>query len=144
MVAFYLDEDTPEALAIPLTSLGHTVATTTSAQRKGTKDYDQLWFAALRGLIFVTLNRADYTLLHGAWLHWGVARTHAGIIVLHHMAPSDLVPIAQDIDELVRNLEEFFALQILAGAAGPTVNPGTSVTNHLFRRWQNGRWDCTG
>ncbi len=67
MAAFYLDEDTPEALAQLLAHAGHTATTTTHATRKGTQDYEQLWFAATRGWIFLTLNRKDYTLLHGAW-----------------------------------------------------------------------------
>ncbi|MDQ6908747.1 MAG: DUF5615 family PIN-like protein [Chloroflexota bacterium] len=52
MAAFYLDEDTPESLAQTLLDYGHTVATTTSANRKGAKDYEQLWFAAAQGAIF--------------------------------------------------------------------------------------------
>jgi 3-mercaptopyruvate sulfurtransferase SseA len=82
MVAFYLDEDTPEALAQTLVGYGHTAMTTTQADRKGAKDYEQLWFAAMRGWVLLTLNRKDYMLLHGAWKHWGVDRQHAGTIIL--------------------------------------------------------------
>lgn len=52
MAAFYLDEDTPEALVQTLIGYGHSATTTTSANRKGAKDYEQLWFAAAQGAIF--------------------------------------------------------------------------------------------
>ncbi len=66
MVSFYLDEDTPEFLAELLTQHGHFATTTTREGRKGTRDYEQLWFAAECAWVFVTLNRKDYELLHGA------------------------------------------------------------------------------
>ncbi len=141
MAAFYLDEDTPEVLAVPLERLGHIVTTTTQANRKGTKDYEQLWFAATPGLIFLTLNRADYTLLHGAWQHWNVARSHAGIIVLHHLTKEDLMPIAEETSNLVRHPREFLAMQALIDR--PTF-VADAVTDHLFRRWRSGKWDCLG
>jgi hypothetical protein len=79
MAAFYLDEDVPEALGALLVALGHTATTARAANRKGLPDYAQLWHAALHGWVFITLNRKDYVLLHGAWLLWGVAQQHPGI-----------------------------------------------------------------
>jgi predicted nuclease of predicted toxin-antitoxin system len=144
MAAFYLDEGTPEALAHILAESGHNVTTTTQAGRKGTKDYEQLWLAANQGWIILTLDREDDTLLHGAWQHWGVARPHAGILILHQMTKDELAKIARDIDSLVKNTEEFFAWQALAGGPSPTAHPGSTVTNHIYRRWKSGRWDCLG
>jgi len=66
MAAFYLDEDVPEALATLLVALGHTATTTRGVNRKGLPDYAQLWHAMLRDWVFITLNRKDYLLLHGA------------------------------------------------------------------------------
>lgn len=139
MVAFYLDEDTPEVLARLLALDGHSATTTTQTNRKGTKDYEQLWFAALQGWVFLTLNRKDYMLLHGAWQQWDVARSHAGIIVLHHLTEAELTPIAAEISDLVQRPREFFAMQTLAGVTqSPAVN---TITNGLFRRRRSGEWD---
>jgi hypothetical protein len=135
MAVFYLDEDTPEALATPLIRLGHVVVTTTSVGRKGTKDYEQLWFAAQHQWIFVTLNRADYTLLHGARQHRGVAHPHAGVVVLHHMRVGDLERIGRDIDALSRHPGEFFVRRVLTGESPPLITPQISPANHLFQRW---------
>lgn len=140
MAAFYLDEDTPESLAQTLLDYDHTVATTTSANRKGSKDYEQLWFAAAQGAILLTLNRKDYTLLHGAWKHWGVDRPHAGIIILHAMDAIELRPIAEDIDTFVRNPLTYFPMQTIAGETSWNAD---TVINHLFRRRKNGTWDAT-
>lgn len=139
MAAFYLDEDTPEPLAQTLIGYGHSATTTTSANRKGAKDYEQLWFAAAQGAILLTLNRKDYTLLHGAWKHWGVDRPHAGIIILHAMDATELRSIAEDINTIVQNPREYFALQALAGETTWDVD---TVTNHLFRRRKSGTWDA--
>lgn len=101
MAAFYLDEDVPEALAPLLAGVGHRATTTRIEGHKGVPDYVQLWHAALHGWIFVTLNRKDYLLLHGAWQHWGVPRQHAGILVLPHVPRADLPALAAAIDALV-------------------------------------------
>lgn len=141
MAAFYLDEDTPEALAQTLVRYGHTAMTTTQAGHKRAKDYEQLLFAAMQGAIFLTLNRAAYVLLHGAWHHWGVPHSHAGIIVLHHLTRDNLTPIAEEITELVKHPREFLAMQALMNGS---VRGVEEITNHLFRRWRDGRWDCLG
>jgi predicted nuclease of predicted toxin-antitoxin system len=141
MTAFYLDEDTPESLAQTLAGYGHIVTTTRQADRKGAKDYEQLWFAATQDSVLLTLNRKDFTLLHGAWQHWGVDRPHAGIIILHTMDATDLLPIAEDINTLVGNPQGYFAVQVLADETSWNVD---TVTNHLFRRRKNGMWDVLG
>ena len=101
MAAFYLDEDVPEALASLLNGVGHHATTTRTEGHKGVPDHAQLWHAALHSWIFVTLNRRDFLLLHGAWLHWGVPRRHAGILVLPHVPRASLPTAAAAIDALV-------------------------------------------
>jgi len=140
MAAFYLDEDTPEPLAQTLIGYDHSATTTTSANRKGAKDYEQLWFAAAQGAILLTLNRKDYTLLHGAWKHWGVDCPHAGIIILHAMDATELGAIAEDIDTFVQNPLECLAMQALEGETSQSVD---TVANHLFRRRKDGIWDVS-
>ena len=103
MAAFYLDEDVPEALGLLLVGAGHQAITTRAANRKGLPDYAQLWHAALQGWIFVTLNRKDYQLLHGAWQQWGVPQHHAGILVLPHVPRANLPTVVEAIDRLVAN-----------------------------------------
>jgi hypothetical protein len=85
MAALYLDEHVPEALSALLVGLGHVASTTRSVGRKGIPDYAQLWYVAHSKLIFVSLNRNDYLLLHGAWLHWGVTPAHPGILIAPHV-----------------------------------------------------------
>jgi hypothetical protein len=142
--AFYLDEDVTEALATPLRGRGHQVTTTTAAGRKGTRDHEQLWFAAQRGWILITVNRRDFESLHGAWLLWSVPRSHAGIIVLYHPSEEELEAIAQEIDDLATDPAAFLLARSRVGRSGPTVDPGGTMANHLFRRWRDGRWDCVG
>lgn len=64
-------------------------------------DYAQIWHAALYHWIFVTLNRKDYLLLHGAWRHWAVARQHGGILILPHVPRSALPVLAGSIETLI-------------------------------------------
>lgn len=142
--AFYLDEDVTEALAIPLRGHGHQVTTTTAAGRKGTHDHEQFWFAAQRGWILITANRRDFESLHGAWLLWGVPRSHAGIILLHPPAEDELGKIALEIDGLATDPAALLLARARSARAGPTVDPGGTVENRLFRRWRDGRWDCVG
>ncbi|MGH2409140.1 MAG: DUF5615 family PIN-like protein [Chloroflexota bacterium] len=103
MAVFYLDEDVPEAIALLLVGFGHRAITTRAEGRKGIPDYAQLWHAALHDWIFVTLNRKDYLLLHGAWQHWGVPRRHGGILILAHVPRINLPTLAAEIDTLVLN-----------------------------------------
>ena len=144
MASLYLDEDVTEALAMPLPDHGHQVTTTTAAGRKGTRDHEQLWFAAQREWILVTVNRRDFESLHGAWLLWVVPRQHAGIIILYQPSEGDLGEIAREIDGLATDPDAFFAAQMRAARSGPTVNPRGTMADRLFRRWRDGRWDCVG
>jgi hypothetical protein len=107
-------------------------------------DYEQLWFAAKQGWIILTLDRQDYTLLHGTWQHLGVARPHAGILILNQMTKDEVATVVGDIDSLVKYPEKFFAMQNYISEWSPTAHQGNTVTNHLYRRWKSGRWDCLG
>ena len=82
VVICYLDEDVKAAIAEQLTVRGVATHTTQGEGRKGTRDHEQLWFAAQREWTFVTNNRRDFRELHGAWRLWQVPRNHAGILVL--------------------------------------------------------------
>lgn len=144
MTAFYLDEDVTESLAIPLRGRGYQVMTTTAAGRKGTRDHEQLWFAAHNAWILITVNCRDFESLHGAWLLWGVLQQHMGIILLHQLSEGELERIAGEIDDLVAAPDAFIVAQAIAAKSGPSVDPGGTTVNRLFRRWRGGRWGCIG
>jgi len=143
VAVLYLDEDVTERLVIPLHAHGHQVVTTTDAGRKGTRDHEQLWFAARLGWTVLTVNRRDFESLHGAWLLWEVAQLHAGIILLHAMAEADIPRIAAEIDALLTDAGAFFAAHV-QGDKLPTVTPVAPTVNRLYRRWSHGQWDCIG
>lgn len=109
MAAFYLDEDDPEDLARLLVVRGHFATTTRMEGRKGVPDERQLWYAAERRWILVTMNRRDYRLLHGAWLlwthEWNVRSSHGGILILDHLLPADVPRAAEATHDLTRDVE---------------------------------------
>ncbi len=109
MAALYLDEDAPEDLAHLLAVRGHFMATTRSEGRKGAPDERQLWYAAERRWIIVTMNRRYYRLLHGAWHlwthEWKIQSQHAGILILDHLLPADVPRAADAIHALVHDGE---------------------------------------
>lgn len=108
MPSFYLDEDIPVMLANPLRAQGHTTTTTRDAVRLGNADPTQLLFAADSVMTFVTHNRTDFARLHEAWLTWaygwGVARSHAGIIVLGRVRGKSPEEYAVHIGDLLREI----------------------------------------
>lgn len=63
---FYLDEDVTEKLVGPLVAIGYDAVSTKDVGRKGSKDFDQLLFAAVERRLLITFNAADFRLLHGA------------------------------------------------------------------------------
>lgn len=105
MAAFYLDEDIVQRLARLLVDRGHTAATTDDERRKGASDARQLLYAADRNWVLLTNNGEHYRLLHDAWLtwghEWGVARQHAGILILSHVVAADLPLLAEAIRQIV-------------------------------------------
>lgn len=79
MIALYLDEDVPEAVAFALRLRGYDVLTVKEAGRKGLTDPEQLAYAHASGRILLTHNTADFCQLHKASLSNG--GEHSGIIV---------------------------------------------------------------
>jgi hypothetical protein len=89
VLAFYLDEQVPELLAVILRSLGYDVVSANQLGNKGLHDGRQLLIAARAGRVMVTYNVKDFTLLHRSWLDWSVAwrvedaARHAGVLLIH-------------------------------------------------------------
>ena len=126
MAAFYLDEDAPETLAAFLVAAGHAAATTRAEGCKGAADYDQLWHAALRGWILVTLNRSEDTMDHvrnvvdgealGCQPFVAIGRERVEPLSpfqdlhLPHGNPEERAPVAlgKDLDEVIETGQVFF------------------------------------
>jgi len=110
MAAFYLDEDIPVMLADLLRVQGHTATTTRDEGRLGNPDPAQLLLAADSVTTFVTHNRTDFARLHEAWLTWehgwGVARSHAGIIVLGRVRQKPPEEYATHISDLLGEIRQ--------------------------------------
>lgn len=106
MAIFYMDENVSSLLDDALRSYGHAVFATYDEGRAGATDGSQLLYAADRGWIVLTHNRADFILLHDAWHLWAhtwhVAPKHAGIIVLEPVRHPQYTEIAALIDALYR------------------------------------------
>jgi predicted nuclease of predicted toxin-antitoxin system len=89
MARFYLDENVAEILAVLLIAVGHDAVSTRSLGRKGTRDPDQLLFAATEERIFVTYDSDHFVMLHAAWVGWSAAwatprdvARHVGTVVV--------------------------------------------------------------
>ena len=91
MADFYLDADVGTGIASLLRSRGHTVVTARDMGLESATDDEHLLTAAQLVRTFVTHNRKDFLLLHGAWRRWSRAwlpqehalPQHAGILVVH-------------------------------------------------------------
>jgi hypothetical protein len=88
VAAVYLDEDVAAVVAPMLRARGHGARTVREEQRTGLSDRDQLEFAAERGWVFVSHNRADLVRLATEFVAAG--RTHSGIIVCTRRRPRDV------------------------------------------------------
>jgi hypothetical protein len=86
LAALYLDANVSRHIVGPLERDGHDVLETHRIGQSRAWDNEQLLLAAESGRIFVTHNFEDFRLLHAAWTlwsaAWGVAPSHAGILVL--------------------------------------------------------------
>lgn len=78
----YIDENVNADVAVILRASGYRVHTTGGEGRLGATDHAQLHLAATRGWVFVTNNRRDLSMLHEAWVMWGVAPPHGGILTM--------------------------------------------------------------
>jgi hypothetical protein len=109
MADFYLDHNVAVELGHLLRGLGHTVRTADELGLAAAKDDEHLLLASERAWIFVTNNKRDFTLLHGAWKRWatawGVTPQHFGIMIMPQESPGDLprARVAQAIEDLIRN-----------------------------------------
>lgn len=105
MASLYFDEDVAVDLAQPLRAFGHRVTDAHAERQEEQPDPYQLLYAAERDLTLLAYNGRDHFLLHqawGIWTHrWGVADRHAGILLVPHVRPDQLAPLAREIDDLL-------------------------------------------
>lgn len=127
MAIFYADENISFALNDALRLQGHAVFTTRDERRLGATDGSQLLYAADRGWIVLTHNRADFTMLHDAWhlwTHaWRVKPKHAGIVVLEQVDPSRHAEIAMLTHDLCQQTPLLNTLFDWTPTTGWTRNP---------------------
>jgi predicted nuclease of predicted toxin-antitoxin system len=81
----YLDEDVSALVAELLRARGFDVQTTQEAGRKGTRDEEQLAYAAGQRRALLTHNRDDFARLAGKFFAAG--RRHHGIIIAVRRPP---------------------------------------------------------
>ena len=91
MADFYLDHNVAVELGDLLRRLGHTVRTAAELGLAAAADDEHLLLASQQGWIFVTNNKKDFTLLHGAWKRWatawGVTAQQFGILTMPQESP---------------------------------------------------------
>jgi predicted nuclease of predicted toxin-antitoxin system len=95
----YLDEDVAAVVAPMLRGRGFRATTTLEQSRTGATDVEQVEFAASKGWVLVTHNRADFVRLAAEFAAGG--RGHAGIVVLTRRSPRELA------DRISRVLDRF-------------------------------------
>jgi hypothetical protein len=97
---FYFDEMVSKRKAAPaLRSLSHDVVTTEDVGQKGLPDYLQFLYAYREQRIFVTKNKKDLALLHGAWLSWGHPAHYGVLVIPDNVEDGELM---RQIDALMR------------------------------------------
>jgi len=95
LARLYLDHNVSRKLVEPLRFAGHDVATARDLGLAAAGDERQLLQATKEARAVVTHNRADFTLLHDAWLTWPAAfglqlPPHGGVLQLDHEADETL------------------------------------------------------
>lgn len=99
----YLDEDTSNRrLVAALRSRGIDVASSLELGMNGSKDEDQLLFAATQGRILVTGNGRDFMAIHSRWMAAG--KSHAGLLI----APRDRFAIGDFVRGIIRMTSDRF------------------------------------
>lgn len=95
MPILYLDEDVKYEIAHLHVAPDRSIRTARDEGRLRASDPFQLIYAAEQGWTVVTCNRADYHLLHDAWLlwsyRWGMAQMYAGILALDQGHPTTVM-----------------------------------------------------
>ena len=116
MARFHLDHNVAYRIAMGLSGLGHDVVTAYSLGLDGADDDVHLLASARDDRILVTNNGKDFLLLHKAWRRWsqawGVARSHAGILIIPqwpHLAPDLAVQAIHSIQARVPLANELYA-----------------------------------
>lgn len=84
----YLDEDVSALVAELLRARGFNVQATQEAGRKGTRDEEQLTYAASQQRVLLTHNRDDFARLAGEF--FAAARRHYGLIIAVRRPPHDI------------------------------------------------------
>ncbi|GMU23574.1 MAG: hypothetical protein AMXMBFR13_36520 [Phycisphaerae bacterium] len=84
----HLDEDVSTLVAVLIRARGFTASTAQDADLLGGSDEDQLEYAASRGMILVTHNRADFEKLASEYMASG--RHHSGIITAVRRSPYEI------------------------------------------------------
>ena len=102
MADFALDNNVSIDVATHLKARGHSAVTARTGRLWRASDDEHLWRAAQAHRIFVTHDEKDFTLLHRAWLRWGVPIPHAGIAAVPQAGWSDQ-RIADELHALVRH-----------------------------------------
>ncbi|MCC7366323.1 MAG: DUF5615 family PIN-like protein [Dehalococcoidia bacterium] len=98
--AAYFDENFARAeLIAALRDAGYEVHRAIDHGTSGWPDERQLEFAASRGFVVVTADRADFLRLHAAWMRAG--RSHAGIVILHQ----DQYSVGERIRRMLRLMD---------------------------------------
>lgn len=91
----YLDHNVSHGVVAPLGRAGHDVMTSRAFSAERLPDDAQLLAAVRMGRVLVTHNRADFRMLHDAWVTWPAAfglapPPHPGILILDSGPPSVL------------------------------------------------------
>jgi predicted nuclease of predicted toxin-antitoxin system len=87
-VEFYLDEDVSVLVAELLRARGFSARTTQEAERKSTRDEDQLAYAVSQQRALLTHNRDDFARLVEEYFTGG--RRHYGIIIAVRRPPQEI------------------------------------------------------
>lgn len=107
MADFYLDHNVSAEIANVLRETDHTAVTADELGLDDITDDAHLLIAAERREIFVTHNRKDFELLHDAWRRWsrawGVARSHAGILIVAQLDRSWWARVAAELAAFVES-----------------------------------------
>ena len=85
----YMDEDVSVLVCSLLTARGFKALTTRDAGQLGRSDSSQLEYAAGRGMVFLTHNRADFEAIHEQYL--AANKRHWGIIIASRRLPHAIV-----------------------------------------------------
>ncbi len=108
-IRFFTDEDVHAAVAMQLRAAGCDAVSTPEAGRLGTRDSDQLQWAAQESRVLGTFNVTLFARLHHGWIKQSLS--HAGLVVSRQRTVGDalrrLLHLAQSLtaEEMHNRLE---------------------------------------